>query len=182
MNKWIWIASLTGLVFLTSLIMNLVFYDFWQQEKEKASEYQKELKETQLTLETVKENKENNVLTDSEAFINEMFTYNSDESRDVSKRLSELMTDEGKVKLLGSGENANMERSVLSGKGVTSSIKIQDSQYNKISPESAKATITFERTLVSSGETVKQVYEVILTMKYERKKWLVDDFEISELI
>ncbi|HAJ3957188.1 hypothetical protein WD019_19080 [Fictibacillus sp. Mic-4] len=182
MKKWGWIAVAAGIALVASIIMNLVFYDFWQQEKEKAAGYKKDLTETEATLEAVKQNKENFVLKDGETFIKEMFTFNSKKPSDAHKRLSKLMTKEGYAKLFRNNENVEMERSTLSEKGVISDVKIKDSQYNKLTADTARVNITFERSLGSNGNMEKQVYQATLAMKYQNGKWLVESLKLNELI
>jgi hypothetical protein len=178
MKMLISVITLGGLLIL-SLIGNVIFFDFWNQEKEKVQE----LKDQVVTAAPVDhQDQETQILSVSEKFVERMFSFNPEEDQEKRRNsLESFSTDRVKVKLFGKGKKAENGEFHGSHDNLISSVKIIKSDYKKNTIDPAEVVLQIEQSIESKNMRQKAVYEVRLKL-VEESGWKVNDYQVEQKI
>jgi hypothetical protein len=182
MKMLISVITLTGLLIL-SLISNIVFWDFWNQEKKEVQALEKRIEKMEKEKTALKSNNENEIVTFSEEFVKHMFSYDSKKGNEKSRNtLKKLTIGKASTKLFGKGEKTENEQFHKSEDNLISSVIILKTNYIKKSSDKAESVIEFEQTMKNKMMKQKMIYEIRLQLRYEGSGWKVEDYEIKQKI
>ncbi|WP_191566440.1 hypothetical protein [Metabacillus idriensis] len=181
MNKR-YLSITLGVSLVISLVSNFAFYDLWQQEKDKVSELQQELKEANKQIEALNSNHEQEINKVAADFVERLFTYDPRVYENGREAALEMAIGEAKEKLV------QQQRENLEGefneqdKEVVSLVNIIDSTYNKTGNDIAQATVSFGQEYVIESARAKTINKIKIWLKYYEKRWKVSNFKIIESI
>ncbi|MFB9759004.1 hypothetical protein [Ectobacillus funiculus] len=174
------IGIVVALLLFISLVLNLVFYGLWQQEKEERISTKTELREAKLRLETSKKNSPEQLTKKAEEFALTFLTYDKKYQSERKKRLLSLMSKGLGTKMLETKKEVSGEH--IEGDNIISSAKIKDSIYNRINEKAGKVVLKVEQTLTSNSMKDTTSLEVTIHLEHDGKDWKVVKFDVKSIL
>lgn len=179
MNIKLIAASIAALVFASCAVF---FFMEWQNEKDQRIALEQEVKASEVKIEALNSNHEDKLNKAGIEFITNLLTYGPNQVHNASADALKQTIGTARDKLQGKDAEGQQETFEEFEYDVSSEVKIQGSQYNKIADDQAQVTIQFEQLTEVDGMKAAAVNEVVLNMRYVKGEWKVSDFDIIQLL
>lgn len=177
--KNVYIMIGLGVSLFVSVAVAFIFFDFWQQEKDKAISLSKDNERLERQIKAIESNTDENLLSIGEAYTEKQFTYSEGDHDRGVKVMGDYYSEAYKSKLKKLKGKHTDEKEAAVGR---SKVKIIDSAYNKKAADKAKVTVTFEQITQLDGLKTKVLYDIVLDMVYIKDSWKINDMQLIEKI
>ena len=168
-----------GVSLFASVVVAFIFFDFWQQEKDKGISLSKENERLEWQIKAIESNTDENLLAIGEEYTKKQFTYSVNDYDRGLEVMGDYYSNAYKNKLKKLKGKHSDEKEAAIGR---SSVKIIDSLYNKKAADKAKVTVTFEQITQLDGIKSKVLYDIVLDMVYVEDEWKINNMQLIEKI
>lgn len=182
MAKWILLIVGT-ILFVCSIMFNIIFYDLWNQEKTTNVKANTQLQQVENKLKAFESNTPKRLTNIAEDFGVTLFTFNKDNREERKKHLLSLISPSLSKRIFDStrqGEPSDKEPIASENPKLSSVGKVVDTVYNWTGTDTAKVVLTVEQILSAGTVSDKSVCQLTVNLKNNGSKWIITGFNAQQ--
>ena len=160
-----------------------VYHHSFTEEKKAHAAAKEEIKELKSIIQANKENQPEHLNEIAGKFIKTLFYSDGENGKEKTAALKKMTTSKASKNMFESEDEEHIhEDPTQELKNYKSTTKILETFYNRKSEKEAVVTISFNHIIESDNFDTKTLNEAKVKLLFVDNKWLVDHYEVTELL